>query len=459
MKTLLLRTATTTSLLACFVLAGIVEARAQDLNETPEAKAERMEWWTGARFGMFIHWGLYALPARHEWVKNRERMTNEEYQKYFEHFDPDLYDPKQWAKVAKQAGMKYVVLTTKHHEGFCLWDSEYTDYKSTNTPYGKDLLKPFVEAFRAEGIKVGFYHSLIDWHHPDYPVDRVHPMRDNQEFREQNKDRDVTKYAEYLHNQVRELLTKFGTIDYLFPDYSFPGKDGKGRDDWQSEKLVRMIRELQPGIIINDRLDLLDKPYGWDFRTPEQFMPREWVKMEGQEVPWETCQTFSGSWGYYRDETTWKSPRQLIEMLIEVVSKGGNLLLNVGPTGRGTFDQRALDRLAAMGEWMNLHGRSIYGCTRAPEGLKAPENCLLTYNPKTNRAYVHVLHWPMGVLHLDGFGGKVKYAQLLNDASEVLPSNRHGAWMASDSEDKNLTLRLPVLKPDVEIPVIELFLK
>jgi len=447
---------------ACLVsilLSSTGATLCQNLEESAEAKAERMAWWTDARFGMFIHWGLYALPARHEWVKNRERMTDEEYQQYFDRFDPDLYDPKEWARMAKQAGMKYVVLTTKHHEGFCLWDSKYTDYKCTNTPYGKDLLKPFVEAFRAEGIRIGFYHSLIDWHHPDYPVDRVHPMRDNQEFREREKGRDVRKYAEYLHNQVRELLTEFGTIDYLFPDFSFPGEDGKGREDWQSEKLIRMIRRLQPGIIVNDRLDLLDKPYGWDFRTPEQFLPREWVKMDGKEVPWETCQTFSGSWGYYRDETTWKSPRQLIEMLIEVVSKGGNLLLNVGPTARGTFDQRAKDRLAAIGAWMDVNGRSIYGCTRAPEEFKTPENCLLTYNEKTRRLYVHVLEWPMGVLHLDGFQGKIAYAQLLNDASEIRPTNRHGAWMDSSSADETLTLRLPVLKPDVEIPVIELYLK
>jgi len=174
------------------------------------------KWWVHDRFGLFIHWGLYALPARHEWVKNRERISDEDYQKYFDHFNPDLYDPTEWARAAKDAGMRYFVITTKHHEGFCLWDSQYTDYKVTNTPYGKDLLGPMVEAFRGEGLRVGFYHSLIDWHHPEYPVDRVHPMRDNEEERAKNAQRDVRKYAAYLHNQTRELLTQFGQVDLIF---------------------------------------------------------------------------------------------------------------------------------------------------------------------------------------------------------------------------------------------------
>lgn len=434
-------------------------AYSQIWQETPQEKAERLAWWTDARFGMFIHWGAYAMAARHEWVKNRERMTDEQYNIYFELFDPDLYNPTEWARAAKKAGMKYFVITAKHHEGFCLWDSKYTDYKATNTPYGKDLLRPMIEAFRAEGLRVGLYYSLIDWHHPDYPVDRLHPMRDNQSFREANKDRDVRKYAQYLYNQLEELMTDFGQIDCLFLDYSFPGKDGKGRDDWQSEKLLKMIRKLQPGIIINDRADLLDVPGGWDFRTPEQFMPRGWVTLNGEKVPWETCQTFSGSWGYHRDENTWKSVHQLVVMLIETVSKGGNLLLNVGPTARGTFDDRANDRLNGIGQWMKYHSRSIYGCTEAPAEFPKPDNCLLTYNPKTNRLYVHVLSWPMKHLHLDGFAGKVKYAQLLNDASEVTFSNRRGAWMSGEDDGaETLTLNLPIQKPDVEVPVIELFL-
>ena len=447
----------------CLVLAGLsmpLFSPAPALAETEQEREARMEWWREARFGMFIHWGLYAMAARHEWVKNRERITDEEYQKYFELFDPDLYNPREWARAAKKAGMKYFVITSKHHEGFCLWDSKYTDYKAPNTPCGKDLLREMVDAFRAEGLGVGFYYSLIDWHHPEYTVDRIHPMRDNKDFREQNKNRDMKIYREYLRNQVRELMTEFGRIDCLFLDFSFPGEDGKGRDDWDSKGLLKMVRELQPNIVVNDRLDLLDVPGGWDFKTPEQFMPRGWVQMDGKPVPWETCQTFSGSWGYHRDETTWKSEPQLIRLLVETVSKGGNLLLNVGPTGRGTFDDRALDRLDRMGAWMKLNGRSIYGCTQAPKEFTAPDNCILTYNPKTRRMYVHVLEWPLGVLHLDGFAEKVAYAQLLNDASEVRFTERPG-WQASHEKvsAETLTLRLPVIQPNVTVPVIELLLK
>ncbi|MCK4966912.1 alpha-L-fucosidase [bacterium] len=442
------------------LLFGIsVQTKAQ-IVETEQQREARMKWWTEARFGMFIHWGLYAMPARHEWVKNVERMTNEEYQKYFELFNPDLYNPEEWARQAKNAGMKYFVITSKHHEGFCLWDSKYTDYKSTNTKYSKDLLKQAVNAFRKEGLRVGLYYSLIDWHHPEYTVDYRHPMRHNKEFRENAKNRDIRKYAEYLHNQVSEILTEFGKIDVLFLDFSFPGKDGKGRDDWQSVKLLNMIRKLQPDIIVNDRLDLLDVPGGWDFRTPEQRKPRKWVTMNGEKVPWEICHTFSGSWGYHREESTWKNVRQLIVLLIDTVSKGGNLLLNVGPTARGTFDNRAIDRLNGMGEWMKLHSRSIYGCTQAPEEFKIPENCILTYNRETRRLYVHVLDWPLRSLYLDGFAGKVKYAQLLNDASEIKITQSHTRkHLGAGDLSKTLVIQLPVQKPDVTVPVIELFLK
>jgi alpha-L-fucosidase len=437
--------------LAFLLLFSPQLSQAQLPKETEAQKAERMKWWTDARFGMFIHWGLYALPARHEWVKNAERMTNQQYQKYFEMFNPDMWDPHEWAKMAKAAGMKYVVLTAKHHEGFCLFDSKFTDYKATNTPYGKDLIKEYVEAFRSEGLKVGFYYSLIDWHHPDYTIDRMHPQRQESDsaYARLNKGRDMNKYREYLKNQVRELLTNYGEISIIWFDFSFPGKNGKGHDDWDSENLLKLARSLQPGIIVDDRLDLSSVEGGWDFISPEQVKVTKWPEINGKKVAWETCQTFSGSWGYYRDETSWKSTPQLLELLIESVSKGGNLLLNVGPTARGVFDYRAQDRLGSMGKWMKFNNRSIYGCTEAPADLIAPANTLLTYNPSTNRLYIHLLAYPMGSMVLKDMAAKVKYVQFLHDASEI-------KFSASNND---LNLVLPVLKPDSEIPVLEVYLK
>ncbi len=443
-------------LIVAVILAAMAPlATAQLPKETEAQKVQRMKWWTDARFGMFIHWGLYALPARHEWVKNRERMTNEQYQKYFELFNPDLYNPKEWARMAKAAGMKYVVLTSKHHEGFCLFDSKYTDYKATNTPIGKDLIKEYVEGFRAEGLKVGFYYSLLDWHHPDYTIDRVHPQRveSDADYAKLNAGKDMAKYREYIKNQVRELLTNYGEISIIWFDFSFPGKNGKGRADWDSEGLLKLARSLQPGIIVDDRLDLADVEGGWDFVSPEQEKVAKWPERNGKRVPWETCQTFSGSWGYYRDEMTWKSPAQLIELLVESVSKGGNLLLNVGPTARGMFDDRAQTSLKATGEWMKLNGRSVYGCTEAPAGIVAPPNTVLTYHPATNRLYVHLLAYPLDRIVLPGLDGKVKYAQFLHDASEIRFSAGTG------DEAGSLSLSLPVRKPPVEIPVLEIFLK
>ncbi len=428
----------------------------------PEPTVGDTSWFVHDRFGLFIHWGIYALAARHEWVKHHERIPDERYQVYFDHFYPDLYDPRIWAQEAKNAGMKYFVVTTKHHDGFCLWDSALTDYKVTNTPWGKDLLHPMVDAFRAEGFRVGFYHSLIDWHHPEFPIDGLHPMRDDVAFREAQAHRDIRKYAQYLHGQARELLTQFGKVDVMWYDFSYPGIDwgwskGKGRDDWQSEALLKMTRELQPGIIVNDRLDL---PQGGDIKTPEQYQPRGWLTVDGKPVVWEACQTFSGSWGYYRDEYTWKSTEMLVQMLIDTVSKGGNLLLNVGPNGRGELDPRAIERLRGIGAWMRLHSRSIYGCTASD--FTPPPDCRYTQNGK--RLYLHLFAWPFRHVHLDGLAGRVEYAQLLNDASEIKmveidPHQQAQNTTMGGLGVGTLTLELPVRKPDVVVPVIELFLK
>ena len=413
-------------------------------------------WFVHDRFGLFIHWGLYALPARHEWVMQKEAIEPETYERYFDYFDPDLYDPAQWAEAAAAAGMKYFVVTTKHHEGFCLWDTALTDYKAPNTPAGRDLLRPMVEAFRAEGLRTGFYHSVIDWHHPQFVIDDLHALRNHPQRERLNASRDQGKYVEYLHGQVRELLTGFGRLDILWCDFSYPDR-GKGRDDWDSPRLYRMIRELQPHVVLNDRLDLDD---GWDIRTPEQWQPQSWITVDGQPVVWEACQTFSGSWGYHRDEASWKSVGQLLRMLVDTVSKGGNLLLNVGPTGRGEFDRRALERLRGMGEWMRRHGRSIYGCTQAPAEYATPTDCRLTWHPEKRRLYVHLFAWPFRHLHLPGYAGKVAYAQLLNDASEVSMQavSEHQQRVEGVPAD-SVVLELPVLQPDTPVPVIELFLR
>ena len=426
------------------------------------------EWFTASRFGMFIHWGLYSMPARHEWVKHTERITEEKYDKYFKYFNPDMYDAREWAKRAKAAGMKYAVLTTKHHEGFCMFDSQYTDYKCTNTPAGRDLVREYVDAFRAEGLRVGFYYSLIDWHHPAFPIDKLHPRRDDANAKELNEGRDMHVYAEYMRNQVRELLTNYGKIDILWFDFSYEGDKegkyangwmkGKGKDEWEAEELIKTARELQPGIIIDNRTELEQ-----DLWTPEQYQPLEWIrhKETGELVTCEACQTFSGSWGYYRDEMTWKSPEMLIRMLVNTVALGGNLLMNVGPTSRGYMDERAVKALGVYEDWMKYNSRAIYNCTMAEPEFKAPQDCRFTQSADGKRLYVFMFAYPYAHLQLPGLAGKVDYAQFLHDGSELLFTEggvNHFSEGAAKSDDL-LVIELPPVKPNVVVPVIELFLK
>ncbi len=424
----------------------------------PKPTTGDTSWFVRDRFGMFIHWGLYALPSRHEWVQSHEKIPPDVYyEKYFKHFNPTFYDPRLWARQAREAGMKYVVITSKHHEGFCLWDSQFTDYKVTNTPYGKDVLGPYVDAFRSEGLHVGFYYSLIDWHHPDFPIDVFHPLRDDPQAPELNQNRDIHRYASYIRNQVTELLTTYQPeilwCDFSYPDRMYKDFPGKGHEQWESEKLVEIIRSISPKIILNNRLDLpADQA---DIHTPEQIQPTEWVKVNGEPVVWEACQTFSGSWGYHRDEETWKSPEQLIRMLINTVACGGNLIMNVGPTSLGTFDGRAVKALEVYRDWMDHHAASIYGCTQSD--FPAPQDCRLTQNG--NKVYVHVYAWPFRFLTLKGLGGKVEYARFLNDGSEVLMSVPEWEAGQLDVNSDTLVLTLPIKKPDIVVPVIELTLK
>ncbi len=429
-------------------------------------------WFVHDRFGMFIHFGLYALPARHEWVKHRESISEEKYQKYFDHFDPDLFDAKEWARQAKAAGMKYAVLTTKHHEGFCLFDSQYTDYKITNTAFGRDLVREYVDAFREAGLRVGFYYSLIDWHHPEFPIDVKHPRRDDPDAAEQDSGRDMHKYAQYMRDQVTELLTNYGKIDILWFDFSYHDEEwkirdwmqyggGKGKDEWEAEELIATARRLQPGIIIDNRTEIEQ-----DIWTPEQYQPDEWVRdVNGQLVTWEACQTFSGSWGYYRDEASWKSPKMLVDMLVNTVACGGNLIMNVGPTARGTFDHRAEAALAVYADWMRVNSRSVYGCTMAEPEFTAPAGTRLTQSEDGSRLYIHLQEYPFEALRFYGLDiSRVDYAQFLTDGSEVFYESKlstigdPGEKRAED--DRVCTVfRVPVVAPQGISPVIEVFLK
>ena len=424
---------------------------------SPKPTAGDTGWFVHDRFGMFIHWGLYAQPSQHEWILSVDKIDPALYEKkYFARFNPTHYDPRVWAKAARAAGMKYVVITAKHHEGFCLWDSAYTDFKATNTAYGKDLLAPFVEAFRAEGLRVGLYYSLLDWHHPDFTIDIYHPQRDHADVASLNVGRQMPRYAEYMRNQVTELLTRFQP-DILWCDFSYPhaeynGLPGKGRTDWESEKLVKLIREISPRIMLNNRMDLPSVQA--DVYTPEQIQPVEWVHVNGEPVVWEACQTLNGRWGYNRDEGNWKSPEQLIMMLINNVCCGGNLLMNVGPTSLGTFDPRALKALGVYGEWMAMHSESIYGCTQSE--FSAPRDCRLTQNGK--RLYLHVFAWPFRHIRMQNMAGKVTYARFLHDGSEVPIEGTPWETDQMDLKPGELVLFLPIDKPSVVVPVIELTL-
>lgn len=384
------------------------------------SREERIKWFLHDRFGMFIHWGIYAIPARGEWVRSQEGISIEDYQPFFEEFDPIYYNPREWARAAKEAGMKYAVMTAKHHDGFCLFDSQLTDYKATNTTAGRDLIKEYVDAFRAEGLKVGFYYSIIDWHHPDYPAygDRHHPMRDNEDWKDREKDKDFSRYIEYFHGQVKELVTNYGKIDIMWFDFSYDDMTG---EKWEATRLVEMIRKIQPGIIIDNRLtqhgDHDDpKPYSGDFASPEQIIPPEGIRnQKGELIPWEACITMNNNWGYAAADKDFKSPKQLIRALVECVSKGGNMLLNVGPDAKGQIPKESLKILAEIGEWMKQNCDSIYGCGIAD--LPKPEWGRYTQNG--NRLYAHIFDRGIGAIAVQGLNHKVKRARLLADKSEV----------------------------------------
>ena len=411
----------------------------------------RMRWFLDARFGMFIHWGLYAIPARGEWVRSSEEMPEEEYMKYFYEFDPKAFDAKAWAKAAKAAGMKYIILTAKHHDGFCLFDTRTTDFKSTNTKLGRDIVREFVDAARAEGLKVGLYYSLIDWHHKDFPHygDRQHPMRNHAEYSNENRNFDI--YLDYMHAQVKELCSNYGRIDILWFDFSY---DDMRAEKWRASRLVDMVRTLQPGIILNNRLECSGEGFGslaqgrpaayhGDFVSPEKIVPPYGLfDPEGRPVYWEVCATMNRNWGYCGTDNYYKSAEMLQKKLVECVSKGGNFLLNVGPDANGSIPQKALDILNKIGRWVDVNGEGVFGC--GVSGLEKPDWGRITRNGRT--LYLHIFENTLGPLPLYGIkADAIESMRLLCDGREIALSD---SWVHSDYQD----IAFAELGPDPILP-------
>lgn len=415
------------------------------------AYEKRMQWFVQARFGMFIHWGLYAVPARGEWVRSNERMPEEKYMPFFREFDPSAAEPKAWVQAAKEAGMGYVILTAKHHDGFCLFDSELTDFKSTNTPMGRDIVREFLEAGREAGLKVGLYYSLIDWHHPDFPHygDRYHPMRSDPAA--SNEERDFKRYLAYMHGQVKELCTRYGRLDVLWFDFSYNQLRGEA---WRANELADMVRTLQPGILLNNRLEVSGEGFGslaqgepapchGDFVSPERMVPPEGLfDPQGRPLYWETCTTMNHSWGYCAGDTWYKPAPLLLKKLVECVSKGGNFLLNVGPDGNGRIPRQAMDTLKYLGQWMQINGESIRGC--GPSGMEKPEWGRITR--RENVLYLHIYENALGPLPLYGIPAeKIRAMRLLQDGREIPLSV---SWVHSDYPD----MAFADLGPDPVLP-------
>ena len=382
------------------------------LEEVAATRADRIKWWQEARFGMFIHWGLYAQLGRHEWVMNRERIPVGEYEKLAGTWHPKERPAREWAALAKRAGMKYMVMTTKHHEGFCLWDTQQTDYNAVKCGPGRDLVREYVEACREFGLKIGFYHSLMDWHHPD----GARCATDEDARR---------RFLDFVQGSARELCTNYGKIDIFWHDVSWPLRSPEA---WESFKLNSMIRELQPHILINNRSQLDE-----DFGTPE-----EHVTAAEAGRAWEACMTFNGSWGYMPASPDWRSVREVVEMLRTAAAGQGNLLLNIGPAPDGSVPEEAVERLTEVGHWVAQNIEALYGQVDRAQGRMEwmPTG---QWTIKGNTAYFWCTRWPGEQLALGGLRCKVEKASLLASGAPL---------EIEQSEDRLVLKGLPASNPD-----------
>ncbi len=448
-----------------FVLAPVLRAAegGKAFSETPKQRDARMQWWREARFGMFVHWGLYSGLAGTwkgksvgdrggmEWIQQRVKADTWEYaHEAVPHFRPEPGFAKEWAKLARDAGCQYVVFTTKHHDGFCLFDSEYTTYDAHDL-VGRDLCREITDAVRGAGLKVGYYHSVIDWHHPQYDYDKAnllpHPLKG---MPSPNGPRNHEIYLDYLHAQAKELMTHYGPVDVIWWDYSKQGNDGPF---WRADELMAMVRAEQPKIISNNRLyhiphiekdDSVDrlktwKPQEGDFTTPEQTIPSTGIP----GVDWEVCMTMNTTWGYSEHDQAWKSDETLIRNLVDIVSKGGNYLLNIGPKGDGSIPQESIRSMQAIGKWMAINGVAIHGTTASP--YEKPQWGRYTLKGKV--LYAHVFEWPEdGKLAIPVEKAKAVKAYLL--------AGLKGNSLKIEKADNGITISLPKEAPDPIASVI-----
>ena len=329
----------------------------------PPGHERRIQWWHEAKFGMFIHWGLYSLIGRHEWAMEVEGIPIPQYEMLAKHFNPKPNAARDWARLAKQAGQKYMVMTTKHHEGFCNFDTKLTDYCAPKQAASRDLVREFVEAARAEGLRVGFYYSLMDWHHPDGA-------------RCATDEGARQRFVAYTHGLISELMTNYGKIDVLWYDVDWPLTP----EQWESQKMNDMVFQLQPDIIVNNRNGLPG-----DFSTPEQE-----IRAADKGRAWETCMTLNDSWGYHKADDNWKTPKTVVHNLITCARGGGNYLLNIGPKPDGSIPQESIEILQAVGKWTSPNGAAIYGTG----GNNFDWHVYATFTQRGNTVYAHVTYWP-----------------------------------------------------------------
>ncbi len=423
-----------------------------DLSEQPQTgdPDQRMHWWREARFGLFIHWGLYAVPAGEwkgkntygEWIRHSARIPLEVYDRFRTEFNPVKFDADAWVQMARDAGMKYIVITSKHHDGFCMFDTKQTDFDIMNTPFGRDPMKELAKACEKYGLKFCFYHSIMDWHHPDYL-----PRRD-WETNRSVEGADFGRYIGYMKAELNELLTGYGKLGVLW-------FDGEWENTWNEKygkEIYHYVRSLQSGILVNNRvgagrLDMegltREGAFGGDFGTPEQQIPA--TGLSG--VDWETCMTMNDHWGYNKADKNFKSSREMIRMLADIASKGGNYLLNVGPDAQGLIPPESVERLQDIGRWMKVNGESIHGTTASPFRNLAWGRCTQKPIPGGTRLYLHVFEWPStGELILPGLLNRPLFAGLLG----------YPGALKYERRDDAIVIALPGRCPDPDDAVVVL---